>query len=141
MGSMMLIQFQVCKKVCHQARSDRTARFRWTQWSRSCTVDAASMRLCRKVCPGLTTIAAWFRRPIRESRSCYFPEPLGVRCSDSLIHLGIVAVRWRSFSCERWSSCCTMSISIPRKVQDIVDPSFFSGATGNPSSPHNARVM
>ena len=37
-----------------------------------------------------------------------------------------------SFSCGRQSCCCCASISIPKKIRDVIGPSVFSSATWIP---------
>ena len=48
---------------------------RWTQWSRSCTVDTASIRPWRNAQSGLTTETVWESRPINDKRLRFLPEP------------------------------------------------------------------
>ena len=137
----MLIPFHMPRKVCHQAISARAELLRWTQWSSPCTVAAASIRLRKNALPGLTTVTAWCRRPSGERRSLFFTKLQGVGCSVCLIHPAIVAVSQHSLSWGRWTCCCRVPSSTPRKVNTIEGPSVLSSTTGNPNSSQRARVI
>ena len=71
----MLTPFHVCRNVCHQAKSALGSALRWTQWSRSSTVEAASIRSLRNALPGLTTEDTWESRPVDDRRLRFLPEP------------------------------------------------------------------
>ena len=115
--------------------SARAERFR------SWTMVVASMSPRKKALPGLTTDAAWVRRPIRDSRSLFFPVPRGVGSSACFIHWLIVVSKWSSLSCGRRTWPATESISMPKKVRVVAVPSVFSRATGNSSSLHSVSVV
>ena len=85
-GCRILTPFQIRMNVYHQAISALAARLRWTQYSKSLTEEAASIRLCRKALPGWTTDAAWDRRPTRNSNSLLVELYRGIGWSDGTSH-------------------------------------------------------
>ena len=111
-----------------------------TWWSSAVTVVDASIRLRKNVRPGFTTVAAWFSKPIKERSSRLRPDLRGTP-GDLLIHHSSFDFSSRSLCCGKRSSNASVSISIPRKVIDVADPSVLSSATGTPSSPHSASVL
>ena len=90
------------------------------------------MRL-RKTRPGMTTVAAWLRVPMRD-------------CSCLLVavflplHSRTVAEMRASLSGWRLSSILLVSIWMPRNVSWQLGPSVLCVATGTPSSRHVSKV-
>ena len=60
--------------------------------------EAASIRLLTNALPGLTTVAAWCRRPKRESKSIFVVDRRGVIWAAGLIHEVMVDANSSSFS-------------------------------------------
>ena len=103
-------------------------------------LDAASIRLRRKALPDLTADAACVSKPIRDSKSRFFPELFGLVWSACFIHWAMVACKRSSFPYGSRTCPAIVSISRLRKVREVVGPSFFSEATGKPSSSQKFSV-
>ena len=89
--------------------------------------DSRFIMLRRNERPGLTTLQACWRRPIRDSSSLLRHAFLSFQSSK-------VALMRVILSAGRRRDQATVSSSMPRKVRHDVGPSHFPAAMGTPSS-------
>ena len=100
----------------------------------------ALIRLCVNARPSRTTLATWVSRPIKESRSRFVPDHLGVLVLPLPIQCSSSDWSLCSFSLGNLTSLAMVSVSMPRNVDLVVGPSVFPGATGRPTLAHVASV-
>lgn len=106
-------------------------------WSNELTVVDAYISDRINARPGCTTLAAWFNKPIRDSKSCFIPEWWGVGWFLELVQWAMPVSNLSFFSGVRRSWNLEVFSSIPRKTSLVTWPSVYSGATGRPAWLHS----
>ena len=126
--------FQADRNSCHHTMSPRHSRLSRTFWSCLRGIFIVSIRDLKNGRPGLTTLAAWFKRPMRDwscllEADCLTPHVQSSILSRASLSSGSL-ISWR-----------TESNRIPRNTIEVVGPTIFSGATGSLSRPYNSTAM
>ena len=119
------VQFQSWWEHFHHCRSALAEAFTWMKWCGALTVISSVKNCYKNVLPGLTTVAACDRWPMRDSKSLLVQDLLGS-------HLSSNACRQLSLSEANLNSDACVSIKIPRNVTHVAGPSVIWVATGMP---------
>ena len=92
----------------------------------------AWLQYCRKDLPGLTTVLACWRRPIRDSNSHFVDQ-------EFVLHSSMTCLRQQSFSGGRQISMWRVSSNMPVMVD--ADHSILFDASGTPSVLQTVIIM
>ena len=118
--------FQEETNWAHHSRSDWVSSLRWMKWSRHLAVVERSISLRRNILLARTTLLAWDKTPISESRS-------RLRQALKPLHLARDSLILSSLSSGRLKVLLTESSLMPRKTMDVAGPTDFDGSMGSPT--------